>query len=86
MENHKEGIVSGKKEMDIKLIIGETYNRSRDNLSLKEVMDGKGKNQIKLIKGHVDDEQLWKLQKCLVGETATFCETKSLTEKLFKLD
>ncbi|MBA0630501.1 hypothetical protein Godav_002592 [Gossypium davidsonii] len=39
MENHKEGIVSGKKEMDIKLIIGETYNRSRDNLSLKEVMD-----------------------------------------------
>ncbi|MBA0576412.1 hypothetical protein Golob_027475 [Gossypium lobatum] len=40
MENHKEGIVSGKKEMDIKLIIGETYNRSRDNLSLKEVMDG----------------------------------------------
>ncbi|MBA0781616.1 hypothetical protein Gotri_002523 [Gossypium trilobum] len=40
MENHKEGIVSGKKEMDIKLIIGETYNRSRDNLNLKEVMDG----------------------------------------------
>ncbi|MBA0819136.1 hypothetical protein Gohar_021591 [Gossypium harknessii] len=34
----------------------------------------------------IDDEQLWKLQKCLVGETATFCETKSLTEKLFELD
>ncbi|MBA0726423.1 hypothetical protein Golax_002250, partial [Gossypium laxum] len=34
-------------------------------LGLKEVMDGKGKNQIKLIKGHLDDEQLWKLQKCL---------------------
>lgn len=36
-------------------------------------MDGKGENKIKLIKGHVDDEQLWKLKKCQVRETTTFC-------------
>ncbi|KAH1040329.1 hypothetical protein J1N35_042072 [Gossypium stocksii] len=82
IENHKEGMVSGKKEMDIGMVVGEISNRSRDDLSLKEVMDGKGKNQVKLIKGHVDDEQLWELQKCLVGETTTFCEMKSLTERI----
>ncbi|KAH1033469.1 hypothetical protein J1N35_045643 [Gossypium stocksii] len=32
-------VVSGKKEMDIRMVMGETSNRSRDNLSLKEVMD-----------------------------------------------
>ncbi|KAH1038917.1 hypothetical protein J1N35_040660 [Gossypium stocksii] len=41
MENHKEGIVSGKKEIDIKLIVGERAYKSRDDLSLKEVMDVK---------------------------------------------
>lgn len=31
-------------------------------------------NQSKVVKGHVKDEQLWKLKKCLVGEVATFCK------------
>ncbi|MBA0614319.1 hypothetical protein Godav_014626, partial [Gossypium davidsonii] len=63
--NHKEGEASGKKAMDIGLELGETSNRSRGDLSMIGVRDSQGKNQVKQIKGHVDDEQLRKLQKCL---------------------
>ncbi|MBA0712144.1 hypothetical protein Golax_011263, partial [Gossypium laxum] len=34
-------------------------------LGMIGVRDSQGKNQVKQIKGHVDDEQLRKLQKCL---------------------
>ncbi|MBA0701298.1 hypothetical protein Goari_020466 [Gossypium aridum] len=35
---------------------------------------------------YADDEQLWKLQHCLVGELAFFCDTKSLTERIARID
>ncbi|MBA0614948.1 hypothetical protein Godav_015159 [Gossypium davidsonii] len=42
-------MVSGKKEMDIGFIMGETSSRSRYDLSLKEVMDvSLGENMMKV--------------------------------------
>ncbi|PPD67330.1 hypothetical protein GOBAR_DD35792 [Gossypium barbadense] len=38
-----------------------------------------------VVQGHVEDEQLWKLQKCLVGEVASFCELKSLVDKVARI-
>ncbi|KAH1063595.1 hypothetical protein J1N35_028582 [Gossypium stocksii] len=35
-----------------------------------------------VIQGHVEHEQLWRLQKCLVGEVASFCELKSLADRV----
>ncbi|KAK5786821.1 hypothetical protein PVK06_041467 [Gossypium arboreum] len=36
------------------------------------------------VQGHVEEEQLWKLQRCLVGETATCCDIKNLQERIVK--
>ncbi|PPR90015.1 hypothetical protein GOBAR_AA30663 [Gossypium barbadense] len=37
------------------------------------------------VQGHVEEEQLWKLQRCLVGETATCCDIKNLQERIVKV-
>lgn len=42
-------------------------------------------NQTKVVQGHVEDEHLWKLQKCLVGKVANFCEIKSLADKIARM-
>lgn len=38
-----------------------------------------------MAKGYVDIEQLSKLQRCLVGESISFCDSKSINERLAKL-
>ncbi|KAL4296938.1 hypothetical protein GQ457_09G030950 [Hibiscus cannabinus] len=37
---------------------------------------------LKRISGHVENEKLWKLRKCLVGETATVCSVSSIHSKM----
>ncbi|KAH1037927.1 hypothetical protein J1N35_039670 [Gossypium stocksii] len=32
----------------------------------------------------MEDEMLWKLQRCLVGESTSVCDTRSMTERLTK--
>lgn len=44
------------------------------------------KNQFRVVKGHVDDEQLWKIQCCLVGESTSFSDTKSMAERNARID
>ncbi|KAG8480375.1 hypothetical protein CXB51_024544 [Gossypium anomalum] len=36
------------------------------------------------VQGHVEEEQLWKLQRCVVGEIATCCDIKNLQERIVK--
>ncbi|PPS09916.1 hypothetical protein GOBAR_AA10735 [Gossypium barbadense] len=51
----------------------------------KEVVstsDSKELNDTKIVVGHVDNEQLWKLQRCLIGETTTLCNLNSLTKRI----
>ncbi|PPS09552.1 hypothetical protein GOBAR_AA11091 [Gossypium barbadense] len=44
---------------------------------------GRGDKSIgNLVQGHVENEQLWKLQKCLVREVVSFCEVKNLADRV----
>ncbi|KAK8639503.1 hypothetical protein V6N13_137878 [Hibiscus sabdariffa] len=36
----------------------------------------------KRVKGHIDDEELWNMRKCLVGEMETVCSVSSLNDRL----
>ncbi|PPR96935.1 hypothetical protein GOBAR_AA23729 [Gossypium barbadense] len=44
-----------------------------------------GLKMAEVVQGHVEDELLWKFQKCLVGEVASFCELKSLADKVARM-
>ncbi|TYI24394.1 hypothetical protein ES332_A06G230900v1 [Gossypium tomentosum] len=41
-------------------------------------------NQARVVQGFVEEELLWKLQRCLVGESATVCDISSMAERLTK--
>ncbi|KAL1180920.1 hypothetical protein V6Z11_A02G011200 [Gossypium hirsutum] len=40
---------------------------------------------VEVVQGHVEDELLWKFQKCLVGKVASFCELKSLADRVARM-
>ncbi|KAL4313414.1 hypothetical protein GQ457_01G015920 [Hibiscus cannabinus] len=40
--------------------------------------------EVKKIKGHVEDEELWKLRRCLVREMATVCSVNSIKSRPFE--
>lgn len=44
-------------------------------------LEGKELNNPKIVVGHIENEQLWKLQRCLIGDTTTFCDLNSLSER-----
>ncbi|PPD89730.1 hypothetical protein GOBAR_DD13332 [Gossypium barbadense] len=44
-------------------------------------LEGKELNNPKIVVGHIENEQLWKLQRCLIGDTTTFCNLNSLSER-----
>lgn len=54
--------------------LNKIVRRIGDELNINEM------NYQKTLTGHVENERLWKLQKCLVGKVAAFCETKSLAD------
>lgn len=43
------------------------------------------RNQARVVQGYVDEELLWKVQRCLVGESVSLCDIKSLEERMAKL-
>ncbi|KAH1108246.1 hypothetical protein J1N35_012014 [Gossypium stocksii] len=43
------------------------------------------KTEIRKVQGHVEDELLWNLQKCLVCELVSVCDSKSLIDRLAKI-
>ncbi|KAK8632986.1 hypothetical protein V6N13_013841 [Hibiscus sabdariffa] len=42
------------------------------------------RGNIKRITGHMEDEELWKLRRCLVGEMETVCSVSSIHNRLIK--
>ncbi|KAK8713705.1 hypothetical protein V6N13_148916 [Hibiscus sabdariffa] len=42
------------------------------------------KLQVKRVVGHVEDESLWKLSKCLIGIMATDCNSENVMDRLHK--
>lgn len=81
-EANQDGMIGENKEKVIEGEEGETQevnttvSRPGDKLNLKEM------NHQKAIAGHVENEQLLKLQKCLVGEVAAFCEINNLVNRI----
>ncbi|PPR82304.1 hypothetical protein GOBAR_AA38408 [Gossypium barbadense] len=81
-ETNQEGVKGEKKrkeydeELEVKWVANTSEQRRGDGLSIRKV------NQTKLVHGHIENEQLWKLQKCLVGEVASFCETRNLADRV----
>ncbi|KAG8491579.1 hypothetical protein CXB51_014853 [Gossypium anomalum] len=60
------------------------------NLNLLERSSGVGSGLVGMkmagvVQGHVEDELLWKYQKCLVGEVASFYELKSLADRITRM-
>lgn len=56
--------------------------RNSNGLNKTEKEDCKAKTISIRVQGHAEEEQLWKLQRCLVGTTATCCDSKSLFERI----
>ncbi|KAK8576180.1 hypothetical protein V6N13_090657 [Hibiscus sabdariffa] len=46
------------------------------------ITDPSRDSSLKKVMGHVNDEDLWNLQKCLVGETTSVCSVKSNADRL----
>ncbi|MBA0759003.1 hypothetical protein Gotri_021945 [Gossypium trilobum] len=67
----------------------EDWDKSNGNTSNGKLtsvkMERTGMNKLKVVEGHVEKEQLWKLQRCLVGETTPFCNAYSLSKRIASL-
>ncbi|TYI05915.1 hypothetical protein ES332_A10G121900v1 [Gossypium tomentosum] len=48
-------------------------------------VDGTARKNIRVVERHVENEQLWKLQYCLIGEVASFCNAYSLYDRIANL-
>ncbi|KAK8699654.1 hypothetical protein V6N13_115737 [Hibiscus sabdariffa] len=80
-------------ETNFKNSDGNDFNANlKDNIRLKEKVHVEGKNagetsktmvrKNRRISGHVEEEELWKLKRCLVGTTTTVCSVKSIVDRL----
>lgn len=45
---------------------------------------GLEKGEEVVVKGYVDEEQMWRFQKCLVCESATVTDARTISERLAK--
>ncbi|KAL4323099.1 hypothetical protein GQ457_11G031820 [Hibiscus cannabinus] len=78
--NQNKWRASGKQNRD-QLNIGENELRQpRINQTLRD----RSQREVhkKKILGHVVDEDLWKLQRCLIGEMASVCSVQSIVNRL----
>ncbi|MFQ6654374.1 hypothetical protein Gotur_025388 [Gossypium turneri] len=81
---------NNKREVNVKsqefgrIEVGESSLRSNYDPNKKDEEVVKVKNTNIVVQGHVEEEQLWNLQRCLVGTTATCCDSKSLFERIVR--
>ncbi|KAK5834092.1 hypothetical protein PVK06_017965 [Gossypium arboreum] len=67
---------------------GQEERQLRTVEQQKEVeitLDSKKLNDTNIVVGHVDNEQLCKLQRCLIGKMTTLCNLNSLTERIMNM-
>ncbi|KAK8615057.1 hypothetical protein V6N13_068843 [Hibiscus sabdariffa] len=57
-------------------------NYRKNGLSRADFETGNQRDIPKRISGHVDDEELWRLRRCLVGEMSSVCSTRSIALRL----
>ncbi|KAK5786932.1 hypothetical protein PVK06_041582 [Gossypium arboreum] len=63
---------------------GDTSGTSKDDRIANSDVSEKNRFQTRVVKGFVEEELLWKLQRCLVGESASICDSKNMAERLTK--
>ncbi|KAK5841265.1 hypothetical protein PVK06_010174 [Gossypium arboreum] len=63
----------------------DTRRRNLLDSCLGDSSGAAGLKMAEVVQGHVEDELLWKFQKCLVGEVASFCELKSLANRVARM-
>ncbi|KAG8497351.1 hypothetical protein CXB51_008604 [Gossypium anomalum] len=61
----------------------DSNSLAEDSPKNRKFLDSKI-NQARVVQGFVEEELLWKLQRCLVGESATVCDISSMVERLTK--
>ncbi|KAH1057721.1 hypothetical protein J1N35_035786 [Gossypium stocksii] len=81
-ESSQKGVVDELRGKEVEEHMDVARKPKRFGRELGSGSGGEGMNIGKVVQGHVEDEQLWKLQKCLVGEVASFCELKSLADRV----
>ncbi|KAL4309158.1 hypothetical protein GQ457_01G002270 [Hibiscus cannabinus] len=80
LANHNNWRVSGKQH-------GDQINKRLDgqqqpmNIQISRGMSQREEHKRKVV-GHVIDEDLWKLQRCLIGEMAMVCSVHSVVKRL----
>ncbi|KAL4347009.1 hypothetical protein GQ457_05G036010 [Hibiscus cannabinus] len=80
LANHNNWRVSGKQH-------GDQINKRLDgqqqpmNIQISRGMSQREEHKRKVV-GHVIDEDLWKLQRCLIGEMAMVCSVQSVVKRL----
>ncbi|KAK8613648.1 hypothetical protein V6N13_101405 [Hibiscus sabdariffa] len=68
----------------------QTWNGKDDDVVVKKMIakgsaeDATGNGILKRITGHVENEDLWKLRRCLVGVMDTVCSVSSIHNRLLK--
>ncbi|KAK8689747.1 hypothetical protein V6N13_088460 [Hibiscus sabdariffa] len=78
--NQKNGFI-GSKTNDV---IGNKTNKVRGGANMDATEGFVQGAKVKKVRGHVQDEDLWELRKCLVGEMATVCSVRAIADRLEK--
>ncbi|KAH1055054.1 hypothetical protein J1N35_033119 [Gossypium stocksii] len=68
------------KEQSVEIVQGV-----KSEVRIENNARGDTKTEKRIIQGHVEDELLWNLQKCLVCESISVCDSKSLNDRLAKI-
>ncbi|KAG8479497.1 hypothetical protein CXB51_029285 [Gossypium anomalum] len=84
-ETKHKGVEDVTRRKEAEEELEEAWKANTLERSIEDESSARESNKIKVVQGHVEDELLWKLQKCLVGEVASFCETKSLAERIARM-
>ncbi|KAK8357640.1 hypothetical protein V6Z11_A05G434400 [Gossypium hirsutum] len=63
---------------------GDTSGTSKDDRIANSDVSKKNRFQTRVVKGFVEEELRWKLQRCLVGESASVFDSRNMAERLTK--
>ncbi|KAK5803291.1 hypothetical protein PVK06_030936 [Gossypium arboreum] len=66
-------------------VMNVTWDKNTSGYRRNAVTGLRKGEQSKVVQDHIEDEHLWKLQKCLVVEVASFCETRTLEDRIVRM-
>ncbi|PPR87864.1 hypothetical protein GOBAR_AA32825 [Gossypium barbadense] len=66
-------------------VMNVTWDKNTSGYRRNAVTGLRKGERSKVVQDHIEDEHLWKLQKCLVVEVASFCETRTLEDRIVRM-